>query len=56
MGKKIEQLRNLINNDSIAITYQSMGQYRSMLLKEINKTDKDRCPICGEVWGPACCE
>lgn len=35
--QKLEWIHNLIRNDAWAITFQSLGQYRSALLKELNK-------------------
>jgi len=42
-----ELLYNLINDDLIASSFQTLGQYRSMLLKEINKQKiKKICKNC----------
>jgi hypothetical protein len=35
--KELNKLKEIIKDDSIAITYQSMRQYRNMLLKVINE-------------------
>ncbi len=34
---KINKIRSIIANDSYAITFQSMAQYRTALLKKIDK-------------------
>lgn len=36
-GKGIEELKRFISDDAAAITYQSLGQYRSALLKMIKE-------------------
>lgn len=39
--KELDTLFDLIADDKTAITYQSMGQYRTMLLKEVNKLKRN---------------
>jgi len=39
---EIEQLRELIANDSWAISFQTMGQYRTALLKTIEQGEVER--------------
>lgn len=34
---KLEQLRKLIADDGYAMTFQSLGQYRTALLKELDR-------------------
>lgn len=37
MARKLKAIERLINDDGYAITFQTMGQYRSALLKAIRE-------------------
>jgi hypothetical protein len=49
MSETLNKVYRLIANDSYACSFQTMGQYRTALLKEIRQIKAEERDPCGEL-------
>lgn len=54
---KLAQVAELVANDGWALTFQTFGQYRAALLKEVRRLQKqpERLVYVPESWCLSCC-